>query len=114
MNPNGLFAIERHRPANLLDPVCDNRIYQTTGGQPTASATIDLAAVARTSGIECGIARPLDELRSAVALFFAERLGAGRAFVRAIVSGEDLVAKWPLARLHYRYRFLDAMRRSTR
>jgi len=37
-------------PQNLIHVVLDNEAYESTGGQPTISATIDLAALAQASG----------------------------------------------------------------
>jgi len=38
------------RPRNLIHVVLDNETYESTGAQPTISATIDLAALAQASG----------------------------------------------------------------
>jgi phosphonopyruvate decarboxylase len=38
------------RPSNLIHVVLDNEAYESTGAQPTISATVDLAALARASG----------------------------------------------------------------
>lgn len=110
MNPNGLIAIGAHRPRNLLHVAWDNGIYQTTGGQATASATVDLEALARACGIErTATARSVDELTAAVTPVFTDEGGAGPIFVRAVVSAEGPVSKPPPDPLRYRYRFLDAM-----
>lgn len=110
MNPNGLIAIGSHRPANFLHVTWDNGIYQTTGGQATASATVDLEALARACGIEAtATARTLDDLKAAVKSFFTAERDTGPMFVRALVSAEGPVSKPPPDPLRYRYRFLDAM-----
>jgi thiamine pyrophosphate-dependent acetolactate synthase large subunit-like protein len=47
-----LATVAERAPKNLTIVVWDNGIYQITGGQPTASATVaDLVAIARASGI---------------------------------------------------------------
>ena len=47
-----LTTIAMLRPKNLLIVVMDNRIYQITGGQPTATAAgADLVTIARGAGI---------------------------------------------------------------
>lgn len=110
MNPNGLIAIGSHRPRNLLHVTWDNGIYQTTGGQATASATVDLEVLAKACGIEAtATARTVDDLRSAVAPFFRSERHTGPVFVRALVSAEGPFSKPPPDPLRYRYRFLDAM-----
>lgn len=112
MNPNALIAIGSHRPPNLLHVTWDNGIYQTTGGQATASATVDLETLARACGIGVtATARSVDDLKAAVAPFFADERGAGPVFVRAVVGAEGPVAKPPPDPMRYRYRFLDAMGR---
>jgi thiamine pyrophosphate-dependent acetolactate synthase large subunit-like protein len=109
MNPNALVAIGSHRPPNLLHLTWDNGIYQTTGGQATASATADLEALAKASGIErTATVRTLDALRTAIAPFFAAS-GGGPIFVRAVVSSEGPVRKPTPDPLLYRYRFLEAI-----
>lgn len=110
MNPNALVAIGAHRPPNLLHVTWDNGIYQTTGGQETASKTVDLAALARASGIERSfLARTLEDLRAAVSPFFSE---GGPVFVRAVVSAEGPVGKPPPEPLRFHYRFIDAIART--
>jgi thiamine pyrophosphate-dependent acetolactate synthase large subunit-like protein len=47
-----LSTVATQAPKNLTMVVWDNGIYQITGGQPTASASVaDLVAIARGSGI---------------------------------------------------------------
>jgi thiamine pyrophosphate-dependent acetolactate synthase large subunit-like protein len=47
-----LATVAERAPKNLTIVVWDNGIYQITGGQPTASASVaDLVAIARASGI---------------------------------------------------------------
>lgn len=47
-----LSTVAMQAPTNLTMVVWDNGIYQITGGQPTASASVaDLVAIARGSGI---------------------------------------------------------------
>jgi thiamine pyrophosphate-dependent acetolactate synthase large subunit-like protein len=46
-----LATVAAQAPKNLTMVIWDNGIYQITGGQKTASATADLVAIARASGI---------------------------------------------------------------
>jgi phosphonopyruvate decarboxylase len=47
----GTFAtIGAYGPANLVHVVLDNGVHDSTGGQPTVSASVDFAAVALASG----------------------------------------------------------------
>ncbi len=67
-----LATIGLLKPAKLLLLVLDNGIYAATGGQKTASAAIDVSAVARGCGIDAAdvddaqsLARELDRCRTA-------------------------------------------------
>jgi phosphonopyruvate decarboxylase len=50
MSLGTLPLIATYRPPNLIHVVLDNEAYESTGGQPTISATVDLAALAQTAG----------------------------------------------------------------
>jgi thiamine pyrophosphate-dependent acetolactate synthase large subunit-like protein len=52
MNVNGLITVGRVRPKNLVHIVFDNKIYESSGCIPTASAyNLDIAAFGRAAGI---------------------------------------------------------------
>ena len=69
MRLGALAAIGYQRPANLLHVVLDNGIHESTGGQATVSASIDLAAVAAACGYpsvrRCATAEGLADLFAA-------------------------------------------------
>jgi thiamine pyrophosphate-dependent acetolactate synthase large subunit-like protein len=50
MSLGTLPLIASCRPRNLVHVVLDNEAYESTGGQPTISATVDLAALAQAAG----------------------------------------------------------------
>ena len=51
MNLGALATIVDASPTNLVLVVCDNRVYQVTGSQPTpAAGAVDFAAMARACG----------------------------------------------------------------
>ncbi|ANP48596.1 phosphonopyruvate decarboxylase [Streptomyces griseochromogenes] len=50
MHLGSLATVGHFTPANLVHVVFDNQAYDSTGGQPTTSATTDFAAVARACG----------------------------------------------------------------
>jgi thiamine pyrophosphate-dependent acetolactate synthase large subunit-like protein len=53
MNVNGLLTMGRLKPANLIHMVFDNKIYESSGGIPTATAyNVDLVKVAQGVGIK--------------------------------------------------------------
>jgi phosphonopyruvate decarboxylase len=53
MNVNGLITVGRVQPKNLIHIVFDNKIYESSGCVPTATAhNLDLVGVARAMGIK--------------------------------------------------------------
>jgi phosphonopyruvate decarboxylase len=50
MHLGAMATLGHERPANLVHVLLDNEAHDSTGGQPTASATADLAQVARACG----------------------------------------------------------------
>lgn len=53
MNVNGLLTVGRMQPRNLIHLVFDNKIYESSGSVPTATAyNVDLAQVAAGAGIK--------------------------------------------------------------
>src|ERR1700752_1061635 len=73
MNVNGLITVGRVRPKNLIHIVFDNKIYESSGCIPTASAyNLDIAAFGKAAGIEKAqrVTR-LDDFVAAVKLAFA-------------------------------------------
>jgi thiamine pyrophosphate-dependent acetolactate synthase large subunit-like protein len=52
MNVNGLLTLGRIRPKNLIHLVFDNKIYESSGSIPTATAyNADIAGIATSAGI---------------------------------------------------------------
>jgi thiamine pyrophosphate-dependent acetolactate synthase large subunit-like protein len=74
MNLGSLCTIATEAPRNYALVVWDNELHQTTGGQPTATASrTSLAAIARGAGIDKAIeVRAEDELRRAYDRILAE------------------------------------------
>jgi thiamine pyrophosphate-dependent acetolactate synthase large subunit-like protein len=90
MNLGSLATIGLHQPKNLIHICWDNRQYESSGGEPTASTAgnIDFAAVARGAGIKSSRAvSAVNELKEAVSHtlshdgphFIWARIEAGRA-----------------------------------
>lgn len=50
MKMGTLATVGHYKPQNLIHIVLDNEVYDSTGGQPTVSATVDLDKVAFNSG----------------------------------------------------------------
>jgi thiamine pyrophosphate-dependent acetolactate synthase large subunit-like protein len=90
MNVNGLVTVGRVRPKNLIHIVFDNKIYESSGSIPTASAyNLSIADFGRAAGIpSVKEAKTIEEFIGAVKHAFATE---GPHFIVAIVepSGED-------------------------
>lgn len=79
--------IAASRPANLRHIVLDNEGYESTGGQPSITATTDLAAVAQAAGYplvrsvadEASLEAALDEAQARATLAFILAKVTGRA-----------------------------------
>ncbi len=56
MKLGALATIGAYAPANLLHILLDNGVHDSTGGQPTVSATVDFAGVALACGYACAAA----------------------------------------------------------
>jgi sulfopyruvate decarboxylase subunit beta len=79
MNLGTLTTLARHGPPHLSHVIFDNGAFLSSGGTPTPTADgVDLAAVARASGI--GAARTVDTLEGFVTAF-REDVAAGRVTV---------------------------------
>jgi thiamine pyrophosphate-dependent acetolactate synthase large subunit-like protein len=92
MNLGSLATIGLHQPRNLVHICWDNKEYESSGGEPTASTAgkIDFAGVARQAGIQSSrSASSVEELKQAVGYalthdgphFIWARIEAGRAEV---------------------------------
>ncbi|MEV7440855.1 phosphonopyruvate decarboxylase [Streptomyces sp. NPDC091204] len=88
MRLEAMAAIGRLAPPNLLHILLDNESYESTGGQPTASAGVDFGAIARACGYRAAhdVTKAV-ELTAAVA---AAQGAGGPQLVRVrIASGSD-------------------------
>jgi thiamine pyrophosphate-dependent acetolactate synthase large subunit-like protein len=90
MNVNGLVTVGRVRPKNLIHIVFDNKIYESSGCIPTASAyNLNIADFGRAAGIQSvKEVKTIEEFKSAIRHAFASD---GPHFIVATVepSGED-------------------------
>jgi sulfopyruvate decarboxylase subunit beta len=50
MDLGTMAVISNESPANLFHIILDNEAYQTTGGQPTISSSVDLSNIAKSIG----------------------------------------------------------------
>lgn len=84
MSLGTVALIGREAPRNLVHVVIDNRRYASTGGQPSGSEALDLAAVAAAAGYP-RVVRASDHATLALACREA-RGGEGPAFIHAVVE----------------------------
>jgi len=82
-----LATIGNVNPPNLTVIICDNGVYGTTGGQPTATGGVtDLARMARGAGI--GNVRLANDLEQFQAAVNSAAGGHGTTFIVAKVAPE--------------------------
>lgn len=85
MSLGTLPLIATCRPANLIHVVLDNEAYESTGGQPTISATVDLAALAQAAGYT--LVRRVSDARDLDAALDETLARRALTFILAKVSG---------------------------
>ena len=66
MGFSALTSIGLLQPRKLIVVVCDNGVYQTTGGQATAAATTDFVGVARACGLRGALVEGAEALEAAL------------------------------------------------
>jgi len=82
MHLGALAAVGQQRPGNLVHLLLDNETYDSTGGQASASHSVDLAAVARACGYPVVM-----RLASVEAISAAMEAGfAGPAFIHIKIA----------------------------
>ena len=85
MSLGTLPLIATCRPGNLIHVVLDNEAYESTGGQPSISSTVDLAALAKAAGY--ARVRTVDDTASLQQTLRDIIEASGPTFVLAKVSG---------------------------
>jgi len=108
MNLGSLATIASLRPSNLVLLVCDNRAYETTGGQPTATSDVThLAAVGRGAGLSHveEVAEP-QPFEAAVRRALVE---PGPWLIVAHVTSTGSTSKVPRRPIFNKDRFMDAI-----
>ncbi len=114
MRMEAMATIGRQRPANLTHLVLDNEAYESTGGQPTGSAAVDLCAVALACGYRTG-AEALDARGLAAAVTRREDLPGPHLIRVRIRPGSDPALGRPsLAPPASRARFMAGLARPQR
>ena len=107
MNLGSLATIGLHQPKNLIHICWDNRCYESSGGNPTATAAerLDFAGVARAAGIDSSYAvltkeDLVDRVRHALST-------AGPHFIWANVEpGRTIQLSRPYDELENKYHFV--------
>ncbi len=114
MNVNGLLTVGRLRPKNLIHLVFDNKMYESSGSRPTATAyNADLVGFAAAAGIESAKrVSTVSDFRNAVEIAFqtdgphfivADVQSAGKATSPAYSRLDDTEGKFRFIR------FLEAV-----
>ncbi len=88
MKLGALATIGAYAPANLTHLVLDNGVHDSTGGQPTVSGGVDLAAVAAACGYRRSYA--CDDLAGLDAALDAAREGPGPRLVHLRIAPGSL------------------------
>ncbi|MPZ12998.1 MAG: thiamine pyrophosphate-binding protein [Chloroflexi bacterium] len=107
MNLGSLATIGLHQPTNLIHICWDNKSYEASGGEPTATAAehLDFAAVARGTGIASSwCVLTIEDLRDCV----RDALNTpGPHFVWACIEpGHTITLERPCDELENKYRFV--------
>ena len=107
MNLGSLATIGLHQPANLIHICWDNKSYEASGGEPTATAAerLDFAAVARGAGIASSwCVLTIEDLRDHVRDALSR---PGPHFVWACIEpGHTITLVRPCDELENKYRFV--------
>ncbi|WP_255197418.1 thiamine pyrophosphate-dependent enzyme [Halorarius litoreus] len=106
MSLGALATVADQNPPNLTVVVWDNGQYGTTGGQPSASRTVDIAAVARDVGLDATHVTTADDFEAA----YAAAVDADHASVVVCeVEPADPDERPPFDFAHIKRRFRDAV-----
>ncbi len=106
MNLNGLVTVGWMQPKNLIHVVFDNKIYEASGGTPTASAfNASLKDLARGAGIRS--AHEVQDLQGFEEALKDALASDGPHFIVAVVApSEDPGEHARLDEMENRYRFI--------
>lgn len=108
MNLGSLATIGTQRPSNLVHVVFDNRMYETTGGQPTHTAKgVNLAAIARGAGLVQ--VREVSDLPSFVNAAQDALREPGPWFIVATVEPAASTARIPRRPVYEKDRFMNSI-----
>jgi phosphonopyruvate decarboxylase len=107
MNLGSLATIGLHQPANLIHICWDNKSYEASGGEPTATSAerLDFATVARGAGIaNSWCVLTIEDLRARVR---AALESPGPHFIWACIEpGHTIKLARPYDELENKYRFI--------
>jgi phosphonopyruvate decarboxylase len=113
MNLSTLGTIGWRQPKNLIHICMDNRIYEASGGTPTASSGhMHFAGIAKAAGIESSV-------KSSTTEEFAEAVRRalttdGPHFIWCLIEpGRGKAAPFPYDEIENKYRFIRFVERTT-
>ncbi|MEI6127124.1 MAG: sulfopyruvate decarboxylase subunit beta [Pseudomonadota bacterium] len=107
MNLGALVTIAHHAPDNLCLVIMDNKVYGSTGNQPTYTAQkTDLAAVAKAAGNKNVVkVKTISSLRKTLVKFSQ----TNAVIIAAVESGNKNVPIIPFAPGEIKKRFVQAL-----
>ncbi len=110
MNLGSLATETVRNPPNLLHICWDNRMYQLTGGQPTATAyRTDLAKVAEGCGYDPEKVFRCETLDAFKAAFDQAMAEPGPHFILALIDEKGSNGTIPKSPTYIRHRFMIAL-----
>lgn len=109
MNLGTLVTVAASRAANLTVLLFSNRCYESSGGQPLPSATVDFAALARASGLAAEIVPTAEEFRKAFARI--REHGPGLLVLDTTFDPAESIPPYSQRPPEIRERFADWLRR---
>jgi len=85
MSLGTLSLIATCQPSNFIHIVLDNEAYESTGGQPSITSTLDLAPLAQSAGY--ALVRRVTDMAALEAALGAAQAAKALAFILAKVTG---------------------------
>ncbi len=105
-----LASIGHYQPPGLIHIVLDNARYDSTGGQPTISPTVDFAGIAHASSFASSVSLARQEGLDAVLRCCMDRPGPHFIHIRLLEGTEGKVGRPALTPLAIRDRFIEFVR----
>jgi thiamine pyrophosphate-dependent acetolactate synthase large subunit-like protein len=110
MDMGTMALIGSQRPPNLIHIVLDNQSYQSTGGQPTVSNTVELYRVAIDTGYNCSVrTNEMEELETALKKAINKE-GPHFILVKVLEKQDKIPERINLTPLQIKERFIRSLK----